>query len=95
MIKLNDISMLKSNIHMTNTAINTSINNSKIMNNTINSNNNNTLISIYNNFNLGKNNNRYGFIHKNIDNITLDTLNNINKGKFKNNNYSSYNEYIK
>ena len=91
MTKINDISMQKSPI--SNGTINNTINNCHTGNNTINSNNNNnTIISIYNNFNICKNNNRYGFIHKKIDNITLDTLNNINKGKFKNNN-SSYNGY--
>ena len=79
---------------MTNGTINTTINNSNTINNTINTNNNsNTIISIYNNYNLNKKGNKYGFIHKKIDNnnnIALDTLNNIIKGK---NNYSSYNGY--
>ena len=80
---------------MTNGTVNSTINNCNTVNNTINSNNNNnTIISIYNNYNIGKNNNRYGFIHKKIDsiNIALDTLNNINKEKLKNN-YNSYNGY--
>ena len=79
---------------MTNGTINTTINNSNTINNTINTNNNNnTIVSIYNNYNLNKKGNKYGFIHKKIDNnnnIALDTLNNIIKGK---NNYSSYNGY--
>ena len=77
---------------MTNGTINTTINNSNTINNSINTNNNNnTIFSIYNNYNLNKKGNKYGFIHKKIDNnnnIALDTLNNIIKGK---NNYSSYN----
>ena len=71
------------------------INNCNTVNNTINSNNNNnTIISIYNNYNLQKDNKIYGFIHKKLDNINiaLDTLNNINKEKSKNN-YYSYNGY--
>jgi hypothetical protein len=99
MTKINKDLSKKSQI--TNGTINTTINNSNTINNTINTinntiksnNNNNTIISIYNNYNLNKKGNKYGFIHKKIDNnnnIALDTLNNIIKGK---NNYSSYNGY--
>ena len=81
---------------LTNGTVISTINNCNTVNNTINSNNNNnTIISIFNNYNINKkNNNRYGFIHKKIEsiNIALDTLNNINKEKYKNN-YSSYNGY--
>ena len=92
MTKLNNDLSKKS--QMINGTINTTINNSNTINNTINTNNNNnTIISIYNNYNLSKKGNKYGFIHKKIDNnnnIALDTLNNIIKGK---NYYSSYNGY--
>ena len=95
MTRVTDTSM--KNTRMTNRTINSTINNcNTVNNNTINANNNNnTIISIYNNYNVDKNSNRYGFIHKKIDtiNIALDTLNNINKEKYKNNNYSSYNGY--
>ena len=94
MARVTDISMQKARI--ANGTINSTINNYNTVNNTINTNNNNnTIISIYNNYNVDKNNNRYGFIHKKINgiNIALDTLHNINKETFKNNNYSSYNGY--
>ena len=74
---------------------NSTINNCNTINNTINSNNNNkTIVSIYNNYNFEKDNNRYGLNNKKNDNINiaLDTLNNINKEKSKNY-YSSYNGY--
>ena len=95
MTRATDISLQKPRI-TNNTAINSTLNNCNTVNNTINSNNNNnTIISIYNNYNIDKFNNRYGFMHKKIDsiNIALDTLNNINKEKYKNNNYCSYNGY--
>ena len=93
MTKINNDLSKQSQI--TNGTINTTINNSNTINNTINANNNNnTIISIYNNYNLNKKGNKYGFIHKKIDsnnNIALDVLNNIIKGK--NIIYSSYNGY--
>ena len=94
MTRATDISLQKPRI--TNNTANSTLNNCNTVNNTINSNNNNnTIISIYNNYNFDKYNNRYGFMHKKIDsiNIALDTLNNINKEKYKNNNYCSYNGY--
>ena len=94
MTRVTDTSIQKT--RMSNGTVNSTINNCNTVNNTINTNNNNnTIISIYNNYNIDKNNNnRYGLIHKKIDsiNIALDTLNNLNKEKFKNNNYS-YNGY--
>ena len=87
-------SMTKFNKDLSKKSQMTTINNSNTINNTINTNNNNnTIVSIYNNYNLNKKGNKYGYIHKKIDNnnnIALDTLNNIIKGK---NNYSSYNGY--
>ena len=86
---------LSNQLQITNGSINTTINNNNTINNTINTNNNNnTIISIFNNYNLNKKGNKYGFIYKKIDNnnnIALDTLNNIIKGK--NIIYSSYNGY--
>ena len=95
MTRVTELSMQKP--RTTNGTVNSTINNCNTVNNTINTNNNNnTIISIFNNYNIdNKDNNRYGFIHKKLGNFNIawDTLNNINKEKYKNNNYSSYNGY--
>ena len=78
-------------IHKT---INSTINNNnKTINNTIHSNNNNnTIISIYNNYNINKNSSRNGK-YKDIPRINFDYLNNNNNGPNNENKYYSYNGY--
>ena len=106
--KINDIQVQKYSTRITETSkqksrisngtLNNTINNCNTINNTINGNNyNNTIISIFNNYNIRKDNSNINnrFMHKKNDNfnIALDTLNNINKEKKINNYYYINNGY--